>query len=379
LTFILSSCKIKKGGFMKSVYLHIPFCKTICSYCDFCKQFYEEAKVDAYLEALEHEIQAVYQGELLQTLYIGGGTPSVLNMRQLERLASMLSSFHIAPTCEITFEMNIESMTREKLLFLKAMGVNRLSIGIETFHRNLHQVLNRSTDYETLQRFLEDARKIGFQNINGDLIYAVTTETLEDVRKDVGLLLSLNLEHISTYSLMIEPHTKLYIEKQIPISEELDEQMYRSICQILEKEGYQHYEISNFAKSGYESKHNLVYWNNEAYYGFGLGASGYVKDVRYENTWSMKEYLQGNYRKKEEFLSKNDKMCYEMILGLRKKGGVSGSCFLQKYGVSIEEVFAIEPLLRKKYLIWEKEFLKMNEKYIYVSNEILEHFILESR
>jgi len=356
---------------MKSVYLHIPFCKTICSYCDFCKQFYEEAKVDAYLEALEHEIQAVYQGELLQTLYIGGGTPSVLNMRQLERLASMLSSFHIAPTCEITFEMNIESMTREKLLFLKAMGVNRLSIGIETFHRNLHQVLNRSTDYETLQRFLEDARKIGFQNINGDLIYAVTTETLEDVRKDVGLLLSLNLEHISTYSLMIEPHTKLSIDNVKNIDEALDYKMYELICHELRKNNYKHYEISNFSKQGYESKHNLCYWNNSKYYGFGLGASSYLNNERITNTKSINKYLAGKFRYQKEILTTKDIIEYELILSLRKKTGINLKLFQEKYRIKLDKVYNYHDLVKKSLLCECDNYLFIPEDKWYISNEII--------
>ncbi len=361
---------------MKSIYLHIPFCDTICSYCDFCKQYYEESIVDTYLIALEKEIDETYRGEPIKTLYIGGGTPSCLTISQLKKLLSFFAKFSLVDSCEITFEANIESMNEEKLKLLREYGVNRLSIGIETFQEKLQKVLERKTDIKALQAFLKNARRIGFTNINGDLIYAVPGQTKEDLKKDLTMLLSCNLEHISTYSLMMEPHTKLSLKKIEPIEEEEDASMYQIICKTLKEHGYQHYEISNFSRPSYEAKHNLVYWNNEEYYGFGLGASGYLALKRYENTRSLTKYCKGSYRKEEDILSKKDQMCYEMILGLRKIEGVSSKQFYQKYGMTIEETFPIDSLLEHGFLEKQGEFLRIAEAYLYVSNEILEYFIL---
>jgi len=197
---------------MKSIYIHIPFCDTICHYCDFCKQYYYEKKVDMYLDALEQEIKELYKGETITTLYIGGGTPSCLNIKQLKKLFAIIQNISLANNYEMTFELNIENTTKEKLELLYQNKVNRLSFGIETFHDKYHNFLNRSTSYKKAKEIVKMARLIGFNNINGDLIYALKDESIEEVKEDLDKILSLDLEHISTYSLIIEPHTKLYLD-----------------------------------------------------------------------------------------------------------------------------------------------------------------------
>ena len=275
---------------IKSCYIHIPFCQTICSYCDFCKMFYHKKMVSDYLECLEKEIKNIYQKEILDTIYIGGGTPSCLDYDELERLFKILEKLNKSQKIEYTIEGNFESTNQEKLELYKKYGINRLSFGLESIDSNNLELLERSISKTKVSQIIKQARKIGFHNINVDLIYALPKETYEVLKKDLDFLFTLNIEHISTYSLMIEEHTKLWIKNIKAINTEKDAKMYQLICKEMKKHAYNHYEISNFAKEGYESKHNLTYWNNEEYYGFGLGASSYRKNSRVTNTKSIQQY-----------------------------------------------------------------------------------------
>ena len=254
---------------MKSCYIHIPFCEKICSYCDFCKMYYNEKWVDAYLEELEKEMKK-YQNEVLETIYIGGGTPSCLSIQQLEKLFQITSVLQKKKHYEFTMEANFESITKEKLELMKKSGVNRLSFGLETTNQKHLALLERTISKKKVKEVLVTARALGFSNINIDLMYALPEETIEELEQDLEFVFSLQPEHISCYSLMIEPHTKLGIHHVANIEEDLDAQMYQLLCQKMKRQGFIHYEISNYAKKGYESKHNLTYWNNLEYYGFGL-------------------------------------------------------------------------------------------------------------
>lgn len=356
-----------------SVYIHIPFCDSICSYCDFTKMYYNEDTVLSYLSALEKEIKTKYQNELVSTIYIGGGTPSSLSIEALKKLMKILDIFNKGKNCEITFECNLD-VTLEKLEIIKKT-VNRLSIGVQTFNQELLKYLNRS--YIDPFSKLEEIKSMGFNNINIDLIYAIPKETLEDVKKDLENFLKLGVNHISTYSLIIEDNTVLGINKTKSIDEDLDYEMYKLICKTLTDNDFSHYEISNFAKEGYSSKHNLTYWNNDCYYGFGLGASGYLDGVRYTNTKSINHYFSGKYIYEKEELTNWDKMSYEMILGLRKLEGVSLIKFKEKYQKDLQDVFDINELINEKKLIIKDDYIFINPKYLYVSNEILLSFIKE--
>lgn len=360
---------------MRSVYIHIPFCTHICSYCDFCKIYYNEDLVIDYLNALEKEINNYYHGEEIMTLYIGGGTPSSLNMTQLERLFQILNKFKLSDDIEFTFECNIENIDKNKLEFLYNNGVNRLSIGIETFNQEHLLFLERHHSNKEVFEKMDIAKKVGFSNINIDLIYAITNQTIDDLKQDLELFLKLDIPHISTYSLIIEPHTKLYINKTNNIDEDLDYDMFSLISKTLDKNNYKHYEISNFAKPGYESKHNLTYWNNKEYYGFGLGASGYVDDVRYDNTRSIKNYLKNHFRLTEEKLDLNTKLQNELILGFRKLDGINKNEFYDKYGIQLNQLDVIDKLIKEKKLMEDKNMIYINNKDIYVSNDILIQFL----
>lgn len=354
-----------------SVYIHIPFCKSICAYCDFCKVLYNKEWAVEYLKRLKDEIKDRYMGESVRTIYIGGGTPSALSLKEIEYVLTLTKMFDISELEEFTFECNIEDITSELLLLLKKFNVNRLSIGIESFNKRNLEIMKREVDYKDAANKIELARNIGFNNINLDLIYALPEEKLSVVKKDIKLLLNLNPEHISTYSLMIQDNTFLNYKKTNSIDEELDYKMYEYICKKLKKNGYNHYEISNFAKPGFESKHNLVYWDNEEYYGFGCGASGYIAGVRYDNTRSLTKYLNGEVNSSDNLLSSESIMEYELILGLRKTNGIKLQDFYDKYKVNMQDVFPIKPLLKNKDLIYKDGYIMINPKKLYVMNEIL--------
>lgn len=360
---------------MESVYVHIPFCKSICSYCDFCKMFYHGAFVTQYLNALVSEIQDKYLGEEIKTLYIGGGTPSCLSMKDLNYLFDILSVFHLSSDVEFTFECNLNDITEELLIFLKEKGVNRLSIGIESFDSKKLEFMERSHTFSEAENSISLARKLGFNNINVDFIYGIPGESFKDMKKDLDLLLKLNPDHISTYSLIVEDNTKIGISGVVPIPEELDASMYEYICDKLDSKNYEHYEVSNFAKDGKKSKHNLNYWNNEEYYGFGLGASGYIHGVRYDNTRSLTRYIEGHTIKSEEMLSKEDKMYYELMLGFRKMEGINLKEFYRKYEINLQEAFDLKDVLNEEELIVDGEYIYINPEDIYVMDEILIKFL----
>lgn len=356
---------------IKAVYIHIPFCNSICSYCDFCKVVYNYNWIKPYFDRLEEEIDNAYLGETIETLYIGGGTPSVLSIDELCVLFKIISKFKISKNIEFTFECNLNDLTEGKLEFLYKAGVNRLSVGIESFNAKKLDFMKREALFEDAKEKLDKARAIGFKNINIDLMYAIPGEENRDLMKDLKLFLKLNPEHISTYSLMIEKNTLVGLNKIKPIEEERDSKMYQIICNTLKKAGYNHYEVSNFAKVGYESKHNLTYWNNNEYYGFGCGASGFVAAVRYENTKSLTEYLKGNFISSKALMSKIDNMENELILGFRKLEGVNLEVFYNKYKENMQNVFPIKPLLKSKDLIYKNGNIFINPEKLYVMNEIL--------
>lgn len=352
---------------MKAVYIHIPFCDHICSYCDFPKFLSSTNYQDMYLEALKKEIDNNYKNELIETIYIGGGTPSSLCLSNLKRLLDIVSIFK-TKNLEYTFEANIDSIDEDKLKLLKEYGVNRISIGIESFKDKYLKYLNRNYKAKDIASKIDLVKKY-FTNINVDLMYALPNQTLKELEEDIDEFLKLNIKHISTYSLIIEPNTVLYNKHTKNIDEDLDYQMYELICHKLNK--YNHYEVSNFSIKGYESRHNLVYWHNENYYGFGLGASGYIGNIRYTNTRSINGYLAGKYVLEKHELDNNETMENEFMLGLRLLDGIDINEFKDKYKMDIMDYKNVKKLLENNKLILDKNRLFINPKDIYISNEIL--------
>ena len=356
---------------VKAVYIHIPFCKTICTYCDFCKIFYNKKFVLNYLDKLEEEIKLSYKGEVISTLYIGGGTPSCLSLSELEKLFSIINIFNKSKDIEFTIECNIESLDIDKIKLFKKNGVNRVSIGVQSLNYNNIKFLGRHHTKDMVINVINSLKKEGISNINIDLIYALKGQTILSLKEDLDEYLKLGITHISTYSLMIEPNTKLYINNVKPINEELDSDMYKFICSYLKEHSFKHYEISNFSLEGFESKHNLTYWNNEEYYGFGVGASGYISNIRYDNTKSITKYLNGIYLDNKVILNKNMTIENEFILGFRKIKGINKNKFKFKYNKEICDIIEIKNLLKLGKLEENNEYVFIPEKYLYISNSIL--------
>lgn len=359
---------------IKSLYIHIPFCKNICSYCDFCKMFYYEEMVDKYLIQLQQEIKSRYNNDKIETLYIGGGTPSSLNVKQLNKLFNILDGIDLSCLEEFTFEVNVLDISEELLVVLKSNRVNRISIGIETINPKYLKLIQRNHTREDVYKKVILTKKY-FDNINVDFMYGFNNQTIEELIEDLEFFKSLEVNHISIYSLILEPNTKLFINNVLPLDEEVESSMYFYIIKYLEKLGYIHYEISNFAKEGHISRHNMTYWNNEHYYGFGLGASGYIDDVRYTNTRGINNYLKGNYVLEKDIMNEDIKMENEMILGLRKIKGVNKKTFYDKYNKKISYVFDIDNLLKDNLLVEDDEYIYIPKDKLYLQNSILVNFI----
>lgn len=358
---------------VKAVYIHIPFCKNICSYCDFCKNFYNDLIASKYLDALKKEIQKYYKGNKISTLYIGGGTPSCLSKDNLTKLFEIIKIFNCKSNVEFTFECNYEDITDNLMKILKDNGVNRLSIGIQTFNNKFEKLLERKINKRSMIRKINISKKY-FNNINLDLMYGFYNETTSNLKSDLKTFLKFNISHISTYSLIVENHTKLKIKDIKELDDSKESAMYYMIIDILKKHGYYHYEISNFSKKDYESKHNLTYWNNDSYYGFGAGASGFIDGIRYDNTKNINNYIKCNYKINEEKVDYDQLLMDEVMLNLRKTLGINKLAFKNKSSKEIEQLFKIEDLIKEKLIIDNGKNLFIPENKLFISNYIISLF-----
>ena len=352
-----------------SIYIHIPFCNSICTYCDFCKIFYDKKYIYNYLDNLDKEIRSRYNGEGVNTIYIGGGTPSSLDCDELNYLFDIISIFNKSDNTEFTMECNVDSIDEDKLIIMRNNGVNRISIGVESFDDATVTLLGRRHNKKDVFEKIGLVKRY-FDNINIDLIYAAYDD-INILKDDIDCFLRLDIPHISTYSLIIEDNTMLKIKDFKGIDEDLDYEMYSYIENVLEDNGYVHYEISNYARTGYESKHNLVYWNNLEYYGFGLSSVSYIGNKRIVNTKNLNKYLDGTYIDSIDTEDRNVQMENEVMLGLRLFRGINICDFNNKYGINIFEVFYLDSLISEGYLVIDNGYLKINKKYMYISNEII--------
>ncbi|HEO5044305.1 TPA: oxygen-independent coproporphyrinogen III oxidase [Streptococcus agalactiae] len=370
-----------------SAYVHIPFCTQICYYCDFSKVFIKNQPVDAYLQALIREFRS-YDITELRTLYIGGGTPTSISAVQLDYLLTELSrDLNLNTLEEFTIEANPGDLTVDKIEVLQKSAVNRVSLGVQTFNDKHLKRIGRSHNEAQIYSTIDALKTAGFQNISIDLIYALPGQTMDDVRSNVAKALSLNIPHLSLYSLILEHHTvfmnKMRRGKLHLPTEDLEAEMFEYIISEMERNGFEHYEISNFTKPGFESRHNLMYWDNVEYYGVGAGASGYLDGIRYRNRGSIQHYLkgvsEGNARLSEEVLSKNEMMEEELFLGLRKKEGVSIGKFEQKFGTSFEKRYGqiVQELQSDGLLKENNGFIQMTKKGLFLGDTVAEKFIVE--
>lgn len=356
---------------MKSVYIHIPFCDSLCSYCDFCKFYYEDTLIDKYLTSLEKEIKNTYKNEIIETIYVGGGTPSSLSVNQLKKLFKIISLIKKSSNLEFTFECNPENMTLDKIKLLKENGINRVSIGVQSFNEDILKFLNRKHNKDDVFNLIGNLKDAGINNINIDLIFGINNQGIKDIKNDLEKFIELDIPHISYYSLILEEHTKLYIDKYEEIDDDSCALQYEFICNYLKQHNYSHYEISNFSKQGYESKHNLVYWNNENYYGFGCGAHGFKNNIRYENTRSITKYINGEFILDKHELDINEDIENDIMLNLRTKYGINKKKFYDKYNVKITEIFDFNTLIDKNLIQDTGNNLVIPEKYFFVSNQII--------
>lgn len=370
-----------------SAYVHIPFCTQICYYCDFSKVFIKNQPVGSYLEHLIEEYDS-YDIKKLRTLYIGGGTPTALSAPQLAFLLEKLSDkLDLSYLEELTIEANPGDLDQEKIAVLKDSPVNRVSLGVQTFNDRMLKQIGRSHSEKDIYENIANLKKAGFDNISIDLIYALPKQTMEDVKINVAKAIALDIPHMSLYSLILENHT-VFMNRmrrgKLPLpKEDLEAEMFEYIIAELEKAGFEHYEISNFSKPGFESRHNLMYWDNAEYYGIGAGASGYVNGVRYKNHGPIRHYLQaveaGNARVQEEALTLNEKMEEEMFLGLRKKSGVSKKRFEEKFGLSFEDQYGavVAKLTEQGLLVPDRDIVRMTKQGLFLGDTVAEKFILE--
>lgn len=375
-----------------SAYLHIPFCEHICYYCDFNKVFLEGQPVDEYIEMLLREIQLGLAQQPIteaKTIYIGGGTPTSLSAKQLDRLlAGVTEYFPMETVKEFTIEANPGDLTKEKLQVMKNYDIDRLSMGVQTFDNRLLKKIGRKHSAEDVYQTIELLRKEQFDNVSIDLIYALPGQSLESFRDTLKRALDLDLPHYSMYSLILENKTMFmnWVRQgriELP-DQEVESQMFEEAIEQMEKHGRHQYEISNFALSGKESQHNLIYWNNENYFGFGAGASGYLGNRRYKNYGPIQHYLKPLRENKlpayeEEFLTKQNQMEEEMFLGLRKIAGISKRVFKEKFGVDFQTVYgAVLPELKQKgWLLEEEDTIRLTDTGLFIGNEVFEKFLLK--
>ena len=370
-----------------SAYVHIPFCTQICYYCDFSKVFIKNQPVDSYLEHLLEEFQS-YDIQKLRTLYIGGGTPTALSASQLEVLLKGLTkNLDLSVLEELTIEANPGDLDADKIAVLKNSAVNRVSLGVQTFDDKMLKKIGRSHLEKDIYENIDRLKLAGFDNISIDLIYALPGQTMKQVKENVAKAIGLDIPHMSLYSLILENHT-VFMNRmrrgKLPLpKEELEAEMFEYIIVELERVGFEHYEISNFSKPGFESRHNLMYWDNAEYYGIGAGASGYVNGVRYKNHGPIRHYLsaveEGNARITEEHLSQKEQMEEEMFLGLRKKSGVSMARFEEKFGRSFDGLYGeiVRDLVQQGLMQIDGDRVRMTKRGLFLGDTVAERFILE--
>ena len=370
-----------------SAYVHIPFCTQICYYCDFSKVFIKNQPVDSYLEHLLQEFHS-YDIQKLRTLYIGGGTPTALSAPQLEVLLDGLTkSLDLSVLEELTIEANPGDLDEDKIAVLKNSAVNRVSLGVQTFDDKMLKKIGRSHLERDIYENIDRLKLAGFDNISIDLIYALPGQTMDQVKDNVAKAIALDIPHMSLYSLILENHT-VFMNRmrrgKLPLpKEEVEAEMFEYIIAELERAGFEHYEISNFSKSGFESRHNLMYWDNAEYYGIGAGASGYVNGVRYKNHGPIRHYLkaveEGNARIHEEHLSLREQMEEEMFLGLRKKTGVSKARFEEKFERSFDGLYGeiVRDLVQQGLMLVDGDRVRMTKRGLFLGDTVAERFILE--
>lgn len=383
------------------IYVHIPFCKHKCYYCDFISFADKNSLIDEYIKWLNYEIKEVGQGNRLdyenklddlvfvKTIYIGGGTPSFIESKYItEILKTIKENFVVDEDAEITMEMNPGTVNENKLKDYYNCGINRLSIGLQETNNALLKEIGRIHTYEDFKNTYSLVRNVGFKNINVDLMLGLPNQSILDLENSINKIINLNPEHISVYSLILEENTVLKNKVDQSIltlpEDEMERKMYYTVKNMLENNGYIHYEISNFAKKGFESKHNLDCWNQKEYMGFGAAAHSYTNNFRFSNIENIEEYI-NNFKsnKQEDNLifhekqNRESKMKEYMMLGLRKIEGVNIQQFKNKFVENPIFIFRkeIEKLVNEELLEVDGNFIKLTKKGLDLANLVWEEFV----
>ena len=365
------------------VYIHIPFCKQKCYYCDFVSFAKQEEFQKEYFKILKNEIKDFFSENNnyeISTIYIGGGTPSYVDENYIKEILDLIPKHNAK---EITIEVNPGTVNLEKLKLYKNIGVNRLSIGLQSTQNRLLKQIGRIHSFEDFLNTYNIAKNVGFDNINVDLMIGLPNQTIQDIKQSLEIVTNLNPNHISVYSLIVEEGTKIdeLINKGTLIlpNEELERNMYWYVKNYLELNGYFHYEISNFSQKGYESKHNLDCWNQKEYIGFGLAAHSYINDVRFSNTEDFNEYLK-NYNDSKIVQEEQNEIAKKkeyMLLGLRKIEGVSIQEFKKIFGENPIFLFKdiLNKLVNENLIIVDNDNIKLTNKGIDLANLVWEEFV----
>ena len=351
-----------------SAYIHIPFCKSKCKYCSFISFPKLELKKD-YLDALKKEIQNNYKGELLNTLYFGGGTPSLLTIEEFRELINL---FNIDKNTEVTAELNPETLTQEYFNGLKKAGVNRISLGCQTFDDEILQLIGRRHDSKQVEDAVEMAKNAGFENISLDFIYGLPNQIIEGFEKDLRHAKELGVQHITLYGLKIDEgcYFASHYPENLP-DDDTQADMYLKAVEVLQD--FEHYEVSNFGKP---SRHNLNYWNCENYYGFGVAAHGYLGDTRYSNVETIEEYMKNPLKRAtEKKLKKQEKLEEEIFLGFRKMNGINVQLINQKYDIDFEQKYSDILTKYSQFFVKTDNGYAFNIRGVMVSNVILSEFL----
>ena len=363
---------------ISSAYVHVPFCSSICSYCAFSRSA-NTGLVQDWLQIIVPEItRTLYEEKqkdpqfVLKTLYFGGGTPGLLSSDQLARLAAPFQKY-LAEEAEWTLETNPESMSEEKLAFWKKTGINRLSVGVQSFHDDSLKKLGRRHSAKEASEALQRARAVGFERISADLIYGLPWMSLEETEEDVKAFLRQNLGHLSIYSLQIEDNSVFGKQHLQPVDEDLEADEYEMICRILKENGFRHYEISSFCKSGEASRHNLTYWQDGNYFGFGWGAVGRLEHVMTRYEGSLQDYLDGKSTQIQE--DDADRPFEALMMALRTDLGLDLEDWNRKYHQNFEEKYAAVLDRYSHELVLEKGRLHVTERGMEILNTILVAFL----
>ena len=379
------------------LYIHIPFCKRKCYYCDFISYCNKDSLIDEYIKYLNYEITDVGDGikkalgkkySEISTIYIGGGTPSYIDSKHIISIIDSIKNITKLDTQEITIEINPGTATRQKIEDYKNAGINRLSIGMQETNDMLLNQIGRIHSYKEFENTYKLAREVGFKNINVDIMIGLPNQTIENVERTIKKVIAFKPEHISVYSLIVEEDTpieKMIMNKTLTLpDEETERKMYWTVKEELEKNGYKHYEISNYAIPGFESKHNSNCWNQKEYFGFGVAAHSYTDGARYSNINSIEEYIENYKQGKQEnnfiFHEKQDKfsqMKEYVMLGLRKIDGVEIQKFKEKFGIELYKIFKqeIEKLEKQELILCDNEKIKLSRKGIDLANIVWQEFV----